>query len=305
MKLREKILVVFIALVYLTGQWGCAAGRYEYPEPEPLSEEYREQLGTIGVTTGPDVAVIQFDRPLPLDTGGVLERMGRGTVEGAGKSWDWWLDLCLKPFEREVVENRQVGVVIGQIVLPVVYVGVCYILTVPVTIFGSLGGFFGGAFPPGEPPEYEETEAILRHTLANYPIQETLQNAFLKEARARTSHTFVVVPEEGPQTDEGMVGQSVDTVLELSVQRIWLKGVDDREGEMNPPMVLALVVRARLVRGTEKTVWYDQTFVQETKKRLYKEWPYYYRFRTDIEKALQSLAEQLVNELFYKTSNVS
>ena len=180
------------------------------------------------------------------------------------------------------------------------------ILALPVGILGGIGGFFYGALPPDESVAYPAADEVtLRYTVANYPIQENLQSFFLQEARARTSHTFVVVPEEGSQTSEGMVGQGVDSVLELSVQKIWWKLVGDREPELNPPMVLALVVRARLVRGTEKTVWYDQTFVQETKKRLYKEWPYYYRFRTDIEKALQSLAEQLVNELFFKTANVS
>ena len=59
------------------------------------------------------------------------------------------------------------------------------------------------------------------------------------------------------------------------------------------------------MRGPEKTVWYDQTFVHETNKRPYKEWPYHYYFQIDIEKAFQKLAEQMVNELLFKTSNVS
>ena len=70
---------------------------------------------------------------------------------------------------------------------------------------------------------------------------------------------------------------------------------------MNPPMVLVIVVRARLVRGTEKTVWYDQTFVHETEKRLYASWRYLYypkHFPADIEKAYQNLAEQMVEKLF-------
>lgn len=141
--------------------------------------------------------------------------------------------------------------------------------------------------------------------MAKFPIYENLQSVFLKEARARTSHTFIVVLEEGAQTSEGMGGKSVDTVLELSVQRIWLKRVDDQEGGMNPPMVLVLFVRARLVRGTEKTVWYDQTFVQETKSRLYTEWPYPFRFQEDIEKVYQNLAEQMVEKLFLPNPTIS
>ncbi|MDH4195129.1 MAG: hypothetical protein OEV70_13380, partial [Nitrospirota bacterium] len=278
MKLSEKIFILFIALVYLLGQLGCATGRYEYPTPEPLPETYRELLGTIGVVKGPDVPVIEIETPptFPTSTGpGVLVRMGRGTVEGAENSWDWWLDLCGKPFERKMVEKRVVGVVIyslGLYLLPVIAVGVCYIVSPLVPIFGGLGGFFYGALPPDEPLAYPAADEVtLRYTVANYPIQETFQSSFLKEARARTSHTFLVGPEHEPQTDEGMVGPGVDTILELSVQRIWLKRVGNQEPELNPPMVLVLYVRARLVRGTEKTVWYDQTFVHETKKRPYRE----------------------------------
>jgi hypothetical protein len=232
--------------------------------------------------------------------------MGQGTVEGAGKSWNWWLDLCSLPWDHSNVENRQVGPAIGQLALyslPFVLTGVCYILTPPVTIFGGLGGFFYGAIPssPEYPAYVEETEVLIRDTMAKYPIQEKFQISFLKEAGARTSHTFVVISEEGRQTAEKGVAQGVDTVLELSVEKIWLKRLDDGEGEWNPSMVLVLVVRAKLVQGTEKTEWYDQIFVHE-KKRLYDSWfqRYYYssRFGADIEEAYQNLAEQMVEKLF-------
>ena len=175
------------------------------------------------------------------------------------------------------------------------------ILALPVTIFGGLGGAIGGALTPTEPPSafnIEGTETYLRETLAQYPIQEYFLSAFLKEARARTSHTFVMVPEEGSQTSEGMVGQSVDTVLELSVEKIWLKRLDDGEGEWNPSMVLVLVVLVKLVQATEKTGWYDQTFVHETEKRLYDSWVYPIRFQEGIKKGYQKLAEQMVEKLF-------
>ena len=89
MKLRKKFFIVFIALVYLMGQWGCAIGRYGYPKPEPLSETYRTQLGTIGAVSLPGGPVIQIDKPLPIPQRGVLARTGRGAVEGGGKSAQW------------------------------------------------------------------------------------------------------------------------------------------------------------------------------------------------------------------------
>jgi len=282
MKSHQTILVWFLVLAYLMGQVGCITGRYGHPKPEPLPEKYRAQLGTIGVVSVPGVPDIQLDRPLLLHKSqpGVIERMGWG----AEKSWQWWKEDVLEPMAKGAGSGGVAGLAV---------VLTLFILTVPVTIFGGLGGAIYGAFPPGEPPEYEETEAILRHTLANYPIQKTLQSSFLNEARGRISHTFVDL-----STDEEMAEQGVASVLELSVQRIGLQRVDDQEGEKNPPMVLALVVRARLFRGTEKIVWYDQTFVHETKSRLYEEWPHYYRLQTDIEKACQKLAEQMVEQLF-------
>jgi len=306
MKLQKNIFIWFIVLVYLMGQWGCATGRYEYPKPEPLSEEYRAQLGTIGVVSVPGVPALHFDRPLPMSPG-VLERMGQGTVEGAGKSWDWWLDLCAKPFEKSNVEKR-FGPVIGGIalyLLPVVAVGVCYVLTPPVAIFGGLGGGIYGAFPSSQdyPAYVEETEVTLRGTLHKYPAQETFQRVFVKEARARTSHSLVVGPEKDSQTFDEMVGPGVDTVLELSVQRIWWKRIEDQEGDLNPPMVFVLVVRARLMRAADKTVWYDQTFVQETENRLYTLWPYPFLIQDEIEKVYQKLAKEMVEKLFLHTTS--
>lgn len=298
------------------GQWGCVGSPTVYPKPESLLEKYRGQLGIIGVVRGQVVPVFQFDRPLPLETEGVLERTGRGALEGGQKSGQWLLDLC-PPDNKSNVEKRMVGVVIYSFALPVVLVGVCYILTVPVAILGGFGSAIYGAFRPAKPPAYvEAAEATLGDFLEKYPIQETFQSFFLKEARTKTSHTFAVIPEQGPRaleslerfddgqtyeelpTNEGIGGQGVDSVLELSVKRLWLKRAADREGEMNPPMVFALFVRARLFQGTEKTVWYDQTFVYETKRRLYTLWPYPLPVVEDIEKAYQHLAEEMVKKLF-------
>lgn len=323
MKLREKTFILVIALVYLMGHGGCATGWYEYPKPEPLLETYREQLGTIGVVGEPVVPVIQFDSPPPpppppTPKAGVIERTGRG----AGKGFQWWVDNVIQPVGY-MAPMMGTAFPLGFVVYGAVFL-TSYILTIPATIFGGLGGAIYEAFPssPVYPAYVEETEAFLRNSLANHPIQETFQSSFLKEARARTSHTFVVIPKQGPQTLEpldeifdagqtykGMVGRGVDTVLELSVQRIWLKRVGDREGEINPPMVLALVVRARLVRVTEKTVWYDPTFVHETESRPYDSSGYFYypyRFQVephvgldaDIKKAYQHVAEQMVHKLF-------
>lgn len=69
---------------------------------------------------------------------------------------------------------------------------------------------------------------------------------------------------------------------------------------MNPSMVLVLFVRVRLLGVNDKTALCEQILVHETKKRLYKDWFFYYhfRFQEGIEKAYQNLAEQMVENLF-------
>jgi hypothetical protein len=311
MKLREKIFIWFIALVYLLGQLGCATSRYEYPKPEPLSETYRAQLGSIGVVMAAEVPVIELDRPLPSPQPpqpGILQRTGRGAWEGVKKSTQWYSDLM------DSVGTKEEGEVALALFGPFApLVGLAILAPfIPLAILGGLGGAIGGVFGVAEPPSYVEesryiegTEAYLQDTMAKYQIQEKLQSAFLKKARFRTSHTFMVVPEQGPQAFEGLVKQGVDTVLELSVEKIWLKRAEDQEGVMNSPMVLALVVRARLVRGTEKTVWYDHTFVHETERDLYESWLYPIRFQAGLEKAYQKLAEEIVQKLFYQNLTTS
>ena len=214
------------------------------------------------------------------------------------------VDVC--SLEKGFVEKRfippQLLIAAGLLALW----GVCWVLTVPVTIVGGLGGVFYGAIPsfPDYPGYVKDTEVLIRDTLAKYPIQDKFQSAFIKEGRFRTSHTFIGGPEEGPQTAEGMVGQGVDTVLELSVQRIGLKRAKDQEGDMNPPMVLSLVARVRLIQATETIVWYDQIFVHETEKRPYTYWRHLYNpygFPTELDKAYKKLAEEMVEKLFFQT----
>jgi len=99
--------------------------------------------------------------------------------------------------------------------------------------------------------------------------------------------------------------QEVNTILELSVQRIGWERAEDREDDMNPPMVLALLGRVRLIQATEKTVWYDQSFVHRTEKRPYTDYwqnvyEPYYGLQPDIENAYKKLSEQVVEKLFHQ-----
>lgn len=82
MNLRNKFFILLPIGVFLTGQWGCVVGPTVYPKSDPLLEEYREQLGTIGVTTTSEIPNIQIDGP-PT---GFFERTGQGISEGANKS---------------------------------------------------------------------------------------------------------------------------------------------------------------------------------------------------------------------------
>jgi hypothetical protein len=312
-KPTKPIFIVFLILVYLTGQWGCATGRDEYPKP--LLEKYRENLGTILVVTSQDVPIIQPDKH-PSEMG-VFERMGQGASEGVEKTGGWMWEGCKDGWTARYSGDSGLGVL-----LLVAGLTAWCILSVPVGILGGIGGFFYG---PSPPTFVEETEATLQDILAEYPTLETFESTFLKRARARTSHTFVVVSEmkqptfealnevlEEGHTDkelptyEGLVGQGLDTILELTVKKSLLKRVEGQEEEVNSPMLLALFVRARLVRLNEETVWYDQTFAHKTYGHFYTEWKHHQSltFKDAIEQAYQILAEQIVQKLFHETTSV-
>ena len=285
-------MILSLCGMMLLTQWACVkkTGPFGYPKPGPLAEKYRQQLSPIGVVTHTNTPVIRIDSPLSPQTPGILERMGKGATKGAGKSWQWWKDNVLVP-------EAWTGPGLDKLVL----IPLAFILIVPVAIFGGIGGGIG-ELARAETPVYIETnQAILQNILASFPIQKTFQSSFLKEARVQNSYTFVVVPEQGLPTTETLVSSNVETILELTVQKLWLKRTSNSKKEISSSMAWVLVVHVRLFGGTDRSVWYDQTFVHETGNHPYQVWPYYNRVQAAIKKAYQNLAEQVVRELFVTT----
>lgn len=165
----------------------------------------------------------------------------------------------------------------------------------------ALGGAIYGAIAAETADKVEAAEAIFKNTLADLKIQETFRDRVLQVARDETRHPFVLLSEGGPTApgeDVGyssIVSQGIITILEVSVKKLGLPGVG-----INPPLPLVMSAGARLVRVDDGEELYTREWVYMSRKREFVEWAANNAqpLREELERASQTLAEQVVDELF-------
>lgn len=271
MKLRSKVLIHLVWIVFLLAQWGCVK------QPGPfLYERYRHNLGTIGVITAHYVPQIEFD--MPPDT------LGEGIWEGA------------KSGSMSTLGNA--GTCGGEGIV------MCLAVLLALAILGGLGGGVYGAFADRESPEtVQGAEVALHQALAALNIQESFRDHFLQKARTQTGHSYVVFSESGPQNPNDPVRyralreQGVDTILELRVQSVEL----DDDSLMTPFLSFRLTVQAALIALPDETVWYKRPFTYTTKTRLYTDWAADHAklFLEALGDGHDALSQQIVRKLFY------
>ena len=79
---KNRSAVIAIVLVALCGgQWGCAIPAR--PAPEPLSDEVRAQLKTVGVPAAPYLPDFQLEAATSGKGWGALKGAGYGVAAGA------------------------------------------------------------------------------------------------------------------------------------------------------------------------------------------------------------------------------
>ena len=264
---RRNWVFIWLSLVFLIGQWGCATA----PKPPPplLSEQVRANLGTIGVAT----ARFSPEAHLEAPTSGKWSGAGKGAAAG---------------FFGSIQGAAQGGGYGGAVVL----------LLSPVF---AMGGAIYGAIAAESAEKVEAAEATFKKALADLKIQETFRDRVLQVARDQTRHVLVLVPEHGPTAPGGAVeysfvaSQGVDTVLEIGVEKLGLPG-----GGINPPLSLIMNAHARLVRATDGMELHARTWIYRSGTRKFVEWAAdnAQPLHEELERAYQSLAEQVVDELF-------
>ncbi len=265
---RHGIVTCFF-LSLLIGQWGCATPRYTLlPLP---SEEVRANIGTVGVVSARFPPEAQLEAP----TGGKWSGAGKGAAAG---------------FFGAMQAGAQAG---G-------YGGGLAILLSPVF---AMGGSIYGAIAAESAEKVQEAEATLNKVVAVLKIQEAMRDRVLQVARNETRQSFVPLEDRGPTIPNeevsysSLTSEGVDTILEISVTKFELPGLPLWP---NPPPPLIISVCGRLLKSADGTELYGRPWVYRSGTRKFVEWAANNAepLRDEVDRGLQALAEQIVEEIF-------
>jgi len=293
-------MVTCVVLVFLIGQWGCVTVTSGPPPSEPpsgpppmLTDSARANLGTIRVITTRVVAETHLEGP----TSGKGSGIGKGTAGG-------FLG-CIQGGAPAGGE----GVVVGILLSPV-----C-----------ALGGGIYGAVAAESSERVEETEATLNKAVVDLNIQEALRDRVFQIAQQETRYPLGLITGNVPSARNTLVAdrsspdQDTDTILEVSVPRFGLEsgGINpplplvvtahatlmDSPREwfrINPPLPLVVTAHARLVGVADGTEFYAAQWTYRSGTLKFVDWAANNAqpFRTELERAVQTLAETIVEELF-------
>jgi len=270
-KLQEKICIVFLALVYLMGQWGCVL------PPKPVSEEVRAQLGKVGLVSGRFIPKNELETP--------PKGAGEGAVRGAGvwaKNWAW-----LTPRGG------------GSGNWLVALLALAWLALTPVA---AASGAVYGAVASNEPQVIEEAEANLHKALAELHMQETVRILILEKLQNETQYHVVLLNTPGPTHSGEVIDYSatatkgIETIFEIAVETFGLDG----RWEMDPPLAIIMQARAKLIKVRNGAVLYNSVFHYRSNLHQFSEWATSDAdlFRKGLDRAYQNLATQIVETVF-------
>ncbi len=243
----------------------------------PPSEELRTNLGRIGVVFGSFRPEVRFRTPTTKGAtawkgagkGAAFVAKGMGSCSGGG----WAAIGC----GLAVLVGIPVGAIIGSIV-------------------GSAEGV--------SPEKWKETEDALKSYLATVNFQETMRERFLLVAREQTEYPFVLLEVQGPKAldEETTYGslprKDVDTILEISVRKCELRGLED---SIDPYLGLLMTVDIRLISIPDGHVIYTCNFVNDNwfTALKFSEWGINNAqpFREELDRAFPYIATEIVKAI--------
>lgn len=266
-------IITLLSITLLTGQWGCALAPKDsspphFP-PSLLSEEVREDLGAIGVVSVDVVPEAHLEAPTS----------GKGSGAGKGAATGFFSMIA-----AGLQSGDGYGAALGIALAPVV----------------ALGGAVYGAVAAESAATVEESEAALQNALANLRIQEALRDRVLQVAKQQTRHHFVLLASAFDEevSYSSLAGEGIDTIIELSAPMLAI-GLFSGKG-INPPLPLFLGACTRLVRVADGAELYSSGWVYRSRTRKFVEWAANNAqpFRDELDRAVLSLAETVVDEMF-------
>jgi hypothetical protein len=176
--------------------------------------------------------------------------------------------------------------------------GLVVVLLLGGVIVGTAAGAIGGAITAESGETIHEAETTLKHALSELRIQESLRDHVTTAAREDAGVALAAGGDIGPQAPEAdvdyrpLAAQGIDTVLEVCITRLGLTG----DGGVNPPLVLSMTSRTRLVQTRTNVELYRQLLHHRSESRKFVEWAAddARAFREATEAAYTDLAQKIV-----------
>ena len=248
--IRHNQVIIWICITLFTIQLGCAH------LPQCPTEQVRANLGAIGIVLV-GTPEVRIDIP-PTGYGrAAMEGVGE-TLSGAGGGGDG--------------------------------LGACIAIIVVAPIWAAI-----------KAAGWKDVQQYICKTatqgiIAKLSIQETIRDHLLLVAQEETEHDFRLInlqdsPEPGKVDSYNFLkGKEIDTVLEIRVQNIRVKG---KRVENSLPLVFFLDVRTRLIRLMGGEELYMRTFHHRSGARQCTDWN-----DEEFESSCKILAERIVEEVF-------
>ena len=273
---------LFAALLIVVSA-GCAVNHSAVQAPPPLSPELRSKLERIGVVSAGARPSFGYQQP---------QGKSSGAITGATKGF-----------------NSGQSLLAGGVLERDPYAGIVLVpLAVASSTFGTIGGLIGGTVKGVPEAQRLEAEAAITNAVRNFKLDDVLRDYFLQAARATRSEREIIFLNGSHFTDSTKraparthPAKGGDAVLELSVLRWQLTG----EPAINPPLHLALGVRARLVNASNGAALYTyETNYRSALPRKFTEWAddHARPLQEEIENACHFLAGRIAGQLFLNPS---
>ena len=275
MKSKTKKLIRVALPIILSLLVSCATT----PKMKSPPEEFKANLGTIGVVPVSFQPEVRLDKP--MGKGAAVRHYalrGAGYVAAAG-------NYCTGIGCAGVLAAIPIGAAIGSIV-------------------GLAKGL------PSN--EIKEPEKALKSYLDTVNFQETMRERFLTVASNETQSRLIPVGVQGPKTPDEEVTYAflsesgIDTVFEISVRKCelydWKRELYtwEKKRDIDPDLGLRLVAGIKLIRVADGKVIYSEKFVDQWSNSLkFSDWgandaeP----FREGLGHAFQYLAGRMMDRL--------
>jgi hypothetical protein len=182
-------------------------------------------------------------------------------------------------------EGAARGAAAGRRVFSTTRLAIAFILMPLGAAFGAMGG----AALADDAAKVEAAERTLVAAFTSFQPDVAVRDRFMEAARNHTRLPIVALP-------SAIETAGVGTILEIKVRQFHLQG----KGPVNPPFVLVMNVRARLLRVGSLEEIREKSFTYESQGRAFLDWAAgnAWPLRDEFDRAAISLAKDMVVRMF-------